>query len=120
MPEFDVFLILLPAKKDLFAVYDGGEVQQTAVQGFKLDFAPLKFQQHVLQVSHRTKPGVDLWSAQISARLDHPAQAFVALPQLFAKVQDAGEPQANVRQQRPRLLTGVVVLKSVVHEPAES
>jgi hypothetical protein len=43
VPEFDILLVLLPAKEHFFAADESREIEQPAVQVFHLDFASLKF-----------------------------------------------------------------------------
>src|ERR1039457_4406646 len=47
VPEFDVFLVLFPAKKNLFAPHDGGKINQTALQILDENPAALKFSQNL-------------------------------------------------------------------------
>src|ERR1017187_7673834 len=42
VPEFDVFLVLFPAKKNLFAPHDGGKINQAALQILDENPAALK------------------------------------------------------------------------------
>src|ERR1039458_5328952 len=58
MPEFDVFLVLFPAKKNLFAPHDGGKINQAALQILDENPAALKFGQNLLHVRERANPVV--------------------------------------------------------------
>ena len=68
MPVGNILLLTFPAEKDLFAVKNRREIDQSAVKIFDLDLAAVKFEPGFFDVSHGSNPLVDLFAAQVATR----------------------------------------------------
>ena len=119
VPELDVFFILFPAKKNLFAADNGREVKQAAIEVFKLDVPAMKLQQHFFDVGHRSDPTVDRLAAHIASWLPKPTQTFIVFLKFGAKLEHLLQPPSDLGQQLPGLIPSVVLVKPVGHGPSE-
>ena len=108
VPEFDVRLVLFPAEKDFLAADDGREIHQSALQILDENPPALEFGEHSLHVRQRANPVVDCLAADVTPLLRQAAQALVKTLQVPAQAVQPLQPPADLRQQRARLLAGVM------------
>src|SRR5688572_11362336 len=104
MPEFDVLLVLFPAKENFFAADDGREIDQSAVEVFNLDLAALEFMKEVAQFREQFDLLVDGFAACVHPAGKHLADALVELLQLPPELMNLIEPFANLRNERTRFV----------------
>src|SRR5262245_9045117 len=104
VPELDVFLILFPTEKNLFAGNEGGKINQAAVEVFDLDFALLKFEQRLLDVSECADPIVGEVATDIASAGLQLRQPLVAFLHALARASELLEPGADLRQECPCLV----------------
>src|SRR6266404_266948 len=115
MPEFDVFFILLPTQKDFSSADDRRKIDQSAIQIFDLDFAPLKFQQDLLDISHDLHPSIHQRAADITAWLHQGLHLFVVFFQHASQIHHLFKPLPDLREQSPGLIERVVLIKTISH-----
>ena len=115
MPELDIFLIALPAKKDLALADERGKVEQPTLDVLDEDLAPLEFIEHVLQPGDGLDPFADKLAAEVLTAAAQAAEPFIAEGERLAQFADAVQPDADLREQGRGFLPGVMFLKTLRH-----
>src|ERR1051325_10189648 len=115
VPELDIVFVLFPAEKDFLAVTDGRKINQTAVDVFDLNLAPLEFFQGGFEVGRCPDPAIDGFAAHVIAAGHQAGEALVAVVELLAQGGEVFEPLPDLRQERPGLVPRVMLLKAVGH-----
>src|SRR5579862_444988 len=115
VPEFHVLLILLPAEKNLPAADDCREIHQPAFQVLDEYLAPLKLGQNFLHVRQGADLIIDGLAARVVPLFHQGAEALFMPFEELAQLREALQPLADLREQRPHLVTRVMFGKTMFH-----
>src|SRR5437867_4472385 len=111
VPILDVVLVLFPAEKHFAAAEDGGEIDEAALGILDLNLALVELEQQFLESHQAPEPLVDGVAAQVRAGGKLASNALVVTDDALEGAVEFGQPLADLRQQRARLLESVVLLE---------
>ena len=115
MPELDVFLVLLPAEKDLASADNSGEIDETAGNVLDENLSLLKFGKNLLKVGEGADPLIDGFAAGVAAEFRHAAQPFIKALEVGAEAIQGIQPLPDLREQLAGFITGIVAMETKTH-----
>jgi hypothetical protein len=109
MPEFYVFLPLLPAKENFAPSNNRREINQPAVKVLDQNLSFLEFQENFLHSRKSANPLVDSLASNVVSRLHETYDSFLVTIKVLPQTSELFQPLTDLRKKFPCFIACVML-----------